>query len=268
MNPSPVGGGFLFERDEESMDRTLVVIPARYGSTRFPGKALADLAGKPLVVRVAQRAARMRTAAKIVIATDDQRIFAAVEQAGFGCEMTADHATGTDRVGEVAARHEDYSIVINLQGDEPLLAADDADALVLSLKNDPGMDMATLAHPFTNDDQWLNPHFVKVLVDRQGCALYFSRAAVPGTFPGGASKGAKLSLRHVGIYAYRRAALRRFLKLPRGPLEQAEGLEQLRAIEHGMRIKVLEISHVPIGVDTPAELELVRRLWRDDTSKP
>jgi 3-deoxy-manno-octulosonate cytidylyltransferase (CMP-KDO synthetase) len=247
------------------MSRVLVVIPARYDSSRFPGKVLADLAGAPLVVRVAQRAAKMRRADRVVVATDDQRIHEAAIRAGFDSEMTADHATGTDRVGEVAGRH-NASIIVNLQGDEPLLDPSDADALVEALNNDAAADLATLAHPLADEDQWRDPNSVKVLVDRQSCALYFSRAVVPGSFPGSEPSGARIALRHVGIYAFRSEALARFIQLPRGPLEKAEGLEQLRALEHGMRVKVVPIANAPIGVDTPADLERVRKLWVESAS--
>ncbi len=246
------------------MGAVLAVIPARYGSSRFPGKALADLAGAPLVVRVAEVASRLRTVDEVIVATDDERILAAVTAAGCRCEMTGEHPTGTDRVGEVAARHP-ADIVVNLQGDEPLLRPADGDRLVAALQADPAADLVTLAHPFTAADRPEDPHLVKVLVDRTGCALYFSRAAVPGSFPGAAARSpAALDgavQRHVGIYAFRSPALQRFLGLPRGPLEQAEGLEQLRALEHGMRVRVVTIEDRPVGVDTEADLAEVRRLW-------
>lgn len=244
-------------------ERVLVVIPARWGSSRFPGKLLEDLGGKPLVVRTAERAARMRTADEVVVATDDARIRAAVVAAGISCEMTTDCATGTDRVGQVAARR-DADIVVNLQGDEPLLDPADAEALVVALRDDPAADLATCAHPFGPDDDWADPNVVKVLVDRAGRALYFSRAGVPGVFPGthaGARAPRDVALRHVGIYAFRRDALARFLALPRSPLEQVEGLEQLRALENGMTIRVVTVARGPVGVDTPADLARVRALW-------
>ncbi len=250
------------------MSRVLAVIPARYASSRFPGKALADLKGAPLVIRVAERAACMRRADQVVVATDHQRIHRAVTRGGFACEMTADHPTGTDRVGEVARRHP-ADVVLNLQGDEPLLVPADADRLVEALlptTTAGGVaDVATLAHPFDDAAQWRDPHVVKVLVDRAGYALYFSRVAVPGEFPGRSPAlgvtGARLALRHVGIYAFHAASLQRFLSLPRGPLEQAEGLEQLRALENGMRIRVILTTNRPVGIDTEADLEEVRRRW-------
>jgi 3-deoxy-manno-octulosonate cytidylyltransferase (CMP-KDO synthetase) len=239
----------------------LVVIPARYASTRFPGKALADLEGRPLIVRVADLAAGIKKADAVIVATDDTRIHAAVLAAGHACEMTADHPTGTDRIGEVAARHQ-ADIILNLQGDEPLLATDDVDRVIGALLADPALDLATCAHPFADAASWRDPNFVKVVRDARGQALYFSRAPIPGTFPGAKVAAHTLALRHVGIYAFRRGALEKFLTLERTPLEIGEGLEQLRALEHGLRIKVLEIEAAPIGVDTPADLDLVRELWR------
>jgi 3-deoxy-manno-octulosonate cytidylyltransferase (CMP-KDO synthetase) len=244
-------------------ERVLVVIPARWGSSRFPGKLLEDLGGRPLVVRTAERAASMRTADDIVVATDDERIRDVVVAAGISCEMTGNCATGTDRVGEVAARR-GGDIVVNLQGDEPLLDPADADALVAALRDDPAAAIATCAHPFGPDDDWADPNVVKVLVDRAGRALYFSRSGVPGVFPGARAGGLaprEVALRHIGIYAFRREPLARFLALPRTPLEQIEGLEQLRALENGMTIRVVTVARGPVGVDTPADLARVRASW-------
>jgi len=239
----------------------LVVIPARFGSTRFPGKALADLEGRPLIVRVAENAAAIVRADKVIVATDDDRIRDAVLAAGFECEMTGDHPTGTDRIGEVATRHE-ADIILNLQGDEPLLDNRDVDKLIAAMQDDPDLDMATCAHPFADAASWRDPNNVKVILDGHRQALYFSRAPIPGIFPGTGAQAHRRALRHVGIYAFRRTALLRFLALDRTPLEKTEGLEQLRALENGMRIKVLEIANAPVGVDTPADLEFVRGLWR------
>lgn len=249
------------ERDKSAAPLVLVVIPARFGSTRFPGKALADLEGRPLIVRVADMAANIGRADSVVVATDDRRILEAVLAAGHACEMTSEHPTGTDRIGEVAARHE-AEIILNLQGDEPLLDPQDVDGLIDAMLADRDLDVATCAHPFGDEVSWQNPNYVKVIRDTAGQALYFSRAPIPGTFPGADVPAHTKALRHVGIYAFRRRALERFLALDRTPLEMSEGLEQLRAVENGMRIKVLEITDAPIGVDTPADLDLVREMWR------
>jgi 3-deoxy-manno-octulosonate cytidylyltransferase (CMP-KDO synthetase) len=243
------------------MGDVLVVIPARWGSSRFPGKALADLAGRPLVVRVADLASRMATATRVVVATDDERIAAAVRAAGHLAEMTGEHATGSDRVGEVAARH-DAEVVVNLQGDEPLLDPAGLDDLVAALRADPRADLATLAHPFRGPEEWQDPHAVKVLTAADGRALWFSRAPLPGGHPGDAGGPHwRLARRHVGVYAYRAAALRRFLELPPTDCERAEGLEQLRALEHGLRVLVVGTAAGAVGVDTPADLERVRAAW-------
>lgn len=245
-----------------STPQVLVVIPARYDSSRLPGKALADLGGKPLIVRVADNAARIRSATAVVVATDDRRIFEAVTAAGHACVMTGAHPTGTDRVGEVARAY-DADLVLNLQGDEPLLDALVPEALVAFMESVPEADLGTCAHPFADPVQWADPNVVKVVTDRRNMALYFSRAPIPGTFPGREPDGHLLARRHVGLYAFRRGTLPRFLALERTPLEKAEGLEQLRALENGLRIGVVTIDQAPVGVDTPADLELVRRLWRD-----
>jgi 3-deoxy-manno-octulosonate cytidylyltransferase (CMP-KDO synthetase) len=240
----------------------LVVIPARYGSSRFPGKALADLHGQPLIVRTISRASRMASAHHITVATDDERIRDAVTAAGFAAEMTAEHPTGTDRIGEVMARHPRAQIILNLQGDEPLLDPRTADLLVETMLADPTLDIATLAHPFANAEDWRDPNCVKVIVDQQQQAMYFSRAPLPGRFPGREGEPHTLAQRHIGVYAFRRAALERFLTLAPSPLEQAEGLEQLRALENGLNIKVVMVQDAPVGVDTPEDLEKVKQILR------
>lgn len=256
----PVGGGF--RREDAPTGGVLIVIPARFGSTRFPGKALADIKGRPLIVRVAENAMGVKLADRVLVATDDPRIFEAVTAAGFACEMTGAHATGTDRIAEVARRHA-AALVVNLQGDEPLLPPADVDALIRRLQTEPDWDLGTCGHAFGGPDSWLQPNVVKVVTDLRGRALYFSRAPIPGMFPGGGTSGHAAALRHVGIYAFRREALLRFAALTPTPLERTEGLEQLRALENGMRIGVVTIGAGTIGVDTPADLECVRAAWAD-----
>lgn len=252
----------LKKKPDGSAKKVLVVIPARYGSSRFPGKALADLEGRPLIVATVANARRMHAVQDIVVATDDERILKVVVAAGFHAEMTGSHPTGTDRIGELASRQPEAEIILNLQGDEPLLDPRSADRLVETMLADPSIDIGTLAHPFASSDDWQNPNKVKVLVDQDRKALYFSRACVPGIFPGSEAESYKHALRHVGVYAFRRKALERFLALPASPLEQAEGLEQLRALENGMTIKVLTIEEEPVGVDTPEDLEKVKHILR------
>lgn len=241
--------------------RVLIVIPSRYGSTRFPGKALADLAGKPLIVRVVENTSRITGAGTVVVATDDERIKQVVVAAGGQAELTGEHATGTDRIGEVARRH-DAELIVNLQGDEPLLDPADVDGLIAAMARQPEVDLGTCAHPFGDRDQWLDTNSVKVICDGRGRALYFSRAPIPGTFPGATRDAHRIALRHVGIYAFRRHALLAFLNWERTPLEMAEGLEQLRALENGLSIQVHQIARAPIGVDTPADLAAARRHWQ------
>jgi 3-deoxy-manno-octulosonate cytidylyltransferase (CMP-KDO synthetase) len=257
----PVGDGS--RREDAATGGVLIVIPARFGSTRFPGKALADIKGRPLIVRVAENAMGVKLADRVLVATDDLRIHEAVTAAGLVCEMTGTHATGTDRIAEVARRHE-AALVVNLQGDEPLLPPADVDALIRRLQAEGDWDLGTCGHAFTGPESWLQPNVVKVVTDVRGRALYFSRAPIPGMFPGGRESGFAAALRHVGIYAYRREALLRFAALAPTPLEQTEGLEQLRALENGMRIGVVTIDAGPVGVDTPADLECVRAMWADD----
>ena len=246
-----------------------VVIPARFASTRLPGKPLADIAGQPMVVRVAT-AARRAKADGVWVATDDERIAAAVRHHGFDAVMTrADHASGTDRIAEVADQlsWDDADIVVNVQGDEPLLDPTLIEAVAAALRGDPDAAMATAAHPLRTAAEFFNPNVVKVVCDVRGRALYFSRApipwdrdhfadgrdALPSDFP---------AQRHIGLYAYRVSFLRRFGQLAACPLERFEALEQLRALWHGYPIQVVSIDHPPAaGVDTPEDLERVRRLF-------
>lgn len=244
-----------------------IVVPARYGSTRLPGKPLADIAGKPMIVRVVAAASRAH-AEGVWVATDDERIAAAVRQYGFDAVMTrADHASGTDRVAEVAdqLQWEDADIVVNVQGDEPLLDPSLIDAVAETLRSDPDAAMATAAHPVTTTDDFFNPNVVKVVCDARGRALYFSRAPIPWDRDQFAVRRDVLPpdlpvLRHVGLYAYRVSFLRRFGQLAAAPLERCESLEQLRALWHGYPIQVLGLENPPeSGVDTPEDLERVRR---------
>lgn len=239
--------------------RFTVVIPARYASTRFPGKPLADIAGKPMVVRVCERAAKSGAAA-IHVATDDPRIAAAVRKHGFSAVMTrADHASGTDRIAEVARKVnlKDRDIVVNVQGDEPLMPPRLVREVARKLASRRSASMSTACHPIHDAAALGSPNVVKVVLDRDGYALYFSRARIP--FP---REGAPACYRHAGIYAYRAGFLRKYAALRESPLEKAESLEQLRALWHGYRIAVaLTKVAIPPGVDTPGDLEAVRRIF-------
>lgn len=245
------------------------VVPARYASTRLPGKPLADVAGKPLVVRVAD-VARASGAEGVWIATDDEGVRRAVEDAGYAAVMTrADHPSGTDRIAEVAARlgWGDDEIVVNVQGDEPLLDPALVSAVAEALAADPQAAIATAAHPLAEAAEFFNPNVVKVVLDAAGRAHYFSRAPIPYARDAFAASRERLpegfaALRHIGLYAYRAAFLRRYGGLAPAPTERWESLEQLRALWHGFPIRVLVCDHAPLpGVDTPADLERVRAIY-------
>lgn len=244
--------------------RVTAVIPARYASTRFPGKPLAELCGKPMIQWVCEGAARCPLIDRVLVATDDERIAAAVTAFGGRAVMTrADHPTGTDRLAEVAAGI-DSELIVNVQGDEPLIDPAMIEAAVQPLLDNAAIPMGTLKTPLTSLEEFHNPNVVKVVTDRQGFALYFSRAPIPHPrdFAGElASRWRELACaKHVGLYVYRREFLLAFPKLEPTPLEDQEKLEQLRALEHGFRIRVAETALGVQGVDTPEDLERVRRL--------
>jgi len=247
----------------------VAVIPARYASTRFPGKPLAEIAGRPMIEHVYRRSAEARGIDAVVVATDDERVAAAVERFGGIARLTdSHHRTGMDRIAEVA-RDLHCSIVVNVQGDEPLVDPPAISSMIDALRRDPDLLMATLRTPIRSEEDYASPHVVKVVVDGNGDALYFSRAPIPfhrqsppnsdlppsDLPPEGGSYGYK----HLGLYAYRRDFLIRLAALPQTALEEAESLEQLRALEHGHRIRAVETRHDSIGVDTPADLERVRQ---------
>lgn len=246
-----------------------VVIPARYASTRLPGKPLVDIAGKPMIVRVAEAAARS-TAADIHIATDDERVRATVEAHGFPVRMTRrDHASGTDRLAEVVdtVGWRDDEIVVNVQGDEPLIEPALIDAVARALALDDAAMVATAAHPLRCAADFFNANAVKVVCDGAGRALYFSRAPIPWARDAFAADRERLpddlgALRHIGIYAYRAGFLRRFRGLAPAPLEGIEALEQLRVLWHGYGIRVITVDHPPApGVDTAEDLARVRAIF-------
>ena len=253
-----------------------VLIPARYASTRLPGKPLADIGGKPMVVRVAERALASG-AARVAVATDDERVRAAVVAHGFAACMTrADHPTGTDRLAEAAAQLglPDDAIVVNVQGDEPLLAPALIRAMADLLAAKPDAAIATACHPVADPVEAFSPNVVKVVLDRAGYALYFSRATIPWARDAFAARRDTLPAglplyRHYGLYAYRVGFLRAFPALAPAPIEQFEALEQLRALWHGYRIVVEVTTGTPApGVDTPEDLERVRALYATGAGMP
>ena len=248
-----------------------VVIPARYGSTRLPGKPLLDIGGKPMVRRVWEQASSSG-ADQVIIATDDQRIADAA--AGFGaqvCLTCAEHPSGTDRLQEVAASQgwADQHIVVNVQGDEPLIPPALIDQVAANLAANGDAGIATLCEQISGLEELLNPNVVKVVTDARGMALYFSRASIPWpreAFADGATAMPETGgwYRHIGIYGYRTGFLHRYVEWEPAPLERLEQLEQLRAMYHGTRIHVAEASQVvPAGVDTPEDLEAVRKLFEE-----
>jgi 3-deoxy-manno-octulosonate cytidylyltransferase (CMP-KDO synthetase) len=248
-----------------------VVVPARYASTRLPGKPLADIGGKPMVVRVADAALRSSTAS-VCVATDDERVRAAVEAHGHTAFMTrSDHASGTDRVAEVAAAlgWPDEEIVVNVQGDEPLIRPALIDRVAATLAADAQAAAATAAHPLTDSRDFFDPNVVKVVCGSKGRALYFSRAPIPWARDAFANDRQALpaglgALRHIGIYAYRVAFLREYGLLGASPIENFETLEQLRILWHGYAIGVVVVDQPEPGVDTPEDLARVRRLMAVD----
>jgi 3-deoxy-manno-octulosonate cytidylyltransferase (CMP-KDO synthetase) len=239
----------------------LIVIPARMGAQRLPGKPLLAETGKPLVVHAMEAARRARCAKRVVVATDDEKIAKAVRKAGGEAVMTSpDCRSGTDRVAEAARGIPGEDVILNVQGDEPEVDPVALDALASAMEADPSTEMGTLAAPIGSEADLAAPQVVKVVADARGFAMYFSRAPIPFRREPSGPAGA---LRHVGVYAYRRGFLERFAALPQTPLERTEMLEQLRALEHGARIRVVLADRAPPGVDTREDYEAFVRRWRE-----
>jgi 3-deoxy-manno-octulosonate cytidylyltransferase (CMP-KDO synthetase) len=244
----------------ESM--VLAVIPARFHATRLPGKILADLGGRPMIEHVYRRATAAGLVHAVIVATDDERIADAVRSFGGAALLTrADHVSGTDRIAEVV-RELPCRAVVNLQGDEPLIEPATIDAAVAPLLADPAVEMSTVSRPLAGIDEFRSPHVVKVVSNSAGDAMYFSRAAIPASAPSAGPGAVPSAARaHVGLYVYRRDTLLKLAALPPAALELEESLEQLRALAHGIRIRVVDTRHMAAGVDTPADLERVRRVF-------
>jgi 3-deoxy-manno-octulosonate cytidylyltransferase (CMP-KDO synthetase) len=245
----------------------IALIPARFASSRLPGKPLIDLCGKSMIQRVYERVQQAKCVKQVVVATDDDRILRAVVNFGGEAVMTrSDHATGTDRLAEVAASRTE-SIVVNVQGDEPLISPDTIDRAVEPLLVDSSIEMATTCEVLTHGSDILNPNIVKVVCDQAGFALYFSRSVIPairqaGEIPpitGETVYAPGVWFKHTGLYVYRRHVLLRLANLAPSPLEQLEMLEQLRALYYGHRIKVVPVDQASPGVDTQEDVEKVRR---------
>jgi 3-deoxy-manno-octulosonate cytidylyltransferase (CMP-KDO synthetase) len=243
----------------------VAVIPARYGSTRLPGKPLAPIAGRPMIQHVVERVRQAQNVTRVVVATDDDRIKKAVE--GFGGEALltrGDHRTGTDRVAEVAA-HLRADIYVNIQGDEPLIDPGTVEAVVSEMLEDESVQIATPCSVITQKNEIMDPNVVKAVRDFEGNALYFSRAPIPWVRDTG-SPVAVTHWKHIGLYAFRRDALLEFPTLPPGDLERIEQLEQLRWLENGFRIHVVETEYDAVSVDVPADIERVEKLLRAASS--
>jgi 3-deoxy-manno-octulosonate cytidylyltransferase (CMP-KDO synthetase) len=242
------------------MSEVTAIVPARWASTRFPGKPLVKLRGKPLVQHVWERANRAKSVGRVIVATDDMRIAEAAFDFGAEVALTSPkHPTGTDRLAEVAKKLKSAPIILNVQGDEPDIAPSTIDRLARALRENPELGMVTAANPITDTADIRNPNVVKVVTDLVGRALYFSRSAIPHDRDG---RGGIKYLRHQGIYGYRRRILLDFVKWKPTPLEQAEKLEQLRALEHGVAIGVIVVKKGSIGVDVPADVAKAVRALR------
>jgi 3-deoxy-manno-octulosonate cytidylyltransferase (CMP-KDO synthetase) len=246
--------------------KILGVIPARYASSRFPGKALARIDSRTMLEHVYERVSMSRYLTAVIVATDDRRIEAEARRMGARAQMTReDHQSGTDRVAEVASSYPEMELIVNIQGDEPLIDPAAIDAAVLPLLDEPAIQMGTLKKRIEDPRELSDPNVVKVVTDRFENAIYFSRSTIPyprdaGPYPRDGADSGLTHYKHVGLYVYRRDFLLRYPALPVGPLERAERLEQLRAVENGFRIRVVETDYESLGVDTPADLERVNSL--------
>lgn len=244
--------------------KIIAIIPARYASTRFPGKPLASINGKPLIQHVWERVSKSKSLKRIIVATDDERIFKKVKEFGGEGWMTlSNHATGTDRISEVA-KNIDADIIVNVQGDEPLIEPDVIDEAVKPFINNPEILMATLKTRITNNEELKDPNVVKVVTDINGFALYFSRFPIPYVRDT-VSQPSPAHYKHIGIYVYKKDFLLKFAQMKPTLLEEAEKLEQLRALENGYKIKVVETEYNSIGVDTEEDLERVKEILRKKT---
>ncbi|NOT47088.1 MAG: 3-deoxy-manno-octulosonate cytidylyltransferase [Acidobacteria bacterium] len=251
----------------------IAIIPARFASTRLPGKLLLDVCGKPLILHTLERAAAAGTVARVIVATDDDRIFKVVTESGAEAMMTSpDHQSGSDRIAEVAAKLPEGSIIVNVQGDEPLISPETIDRAVEILIGDPDADVATICEAIETATDVFSPDIVKVVANESGDAIYFSRSPIPFlrdevNRAGGLAFALKDDpgllrhfKKHTGLYVYRREFLLRYAKMPPSRLERAEMLEQLRILENGGKIKIVEVAASSIGVDTTKDLEYVKQI--------
>ena len=238
-------------------NQTAVIIPARYGSSRLEGKPLIEVNGKPIIQWVYEKAQQSKYADMIIVATDDERIYNAVKSYGGEAEMTSvNHKCGSDRIREVVDRHPEIAYIVNLQGDEPMMKPEYIDEVARNVKYDDNADISTLIRIINNEEEANNPNLVKCVVDLKGYALYFSRSRIPYE----RNKDIASCFGHLGIYGYKRDALIKMTELRQTPLEKTESLEQLRALENGMKIKTSVVDFVPVGIDTAEDLEKFKSL--------
>lgn len=253
--------------------QVVVIIPARLASTRLEAKLLKDLAGKTVLQRTYEQASQAKLVDQVIIATDSDEIYKVAEGFAAKVEMTStEHQSGSDRIAELSKKNSNWDIIVNVQGDEPFINPDDIDKAIEPFINDPLLEMTSLYHLITDPDEINNPNNVKVVTDLNGHALYFSRASIPHKRAQGSGLKAQhdsahspqptASKKHIGLYAYRRDALLRLTSLPQSELEKTEKLEQLRALENGIKIKMLEVSSAPIGIDTEEDYQKALSVFR------
>jgi len=251
--------------DSEKKLNVIGIIPARWASTRLPGKVLADISGKPMIQHVWEHAKQSRLLDEVFIACDDEKVFDAAQDFGAKTIMTSpEHASGTDRIA-AACKHSPAKIVLNIQGDEPLMQPEVIDSVIQALLDDSTAVVATPVKKITNEEDVANPNVVKVVMDKDGYALYFSRSTIPYNRDKKSFNDVAY-YKHFGLYAYRKEFLMKFKELPASALEQTERLEQLRVLQAGYRIKIVQTEFDSIGVDTPEDLEHVVRILKGETS--
>lgn len=237
------------------MGKTAIIIPSRYASTRLHAKPLIEVGGKPIIQWVYEKASKVKLADTVIIATDHEEIFNCAKSFGANVEMTrADHKCGSDRIAEVAQRHEDFEYIVNLQGDEPMITPESIDGVISALHNNKNADIATLLREIKDPEEAENPNLVKCVKDENGFALYFSRSKIPYE----RNENEAVFYGHIGLYGYRRDSLFKMTSLSQTMLEKAESLEQLRALQSGMRIITTVVDFIPVGIDTKEDVELFK----------
>lgn len=242
-----------------TQNQTAIIIPARYGSSRLEGKPLLKANNKPIIQWVWEKAKSCPMVDRVIVATDDDRIFNACKEFGAEVEMTStEHKSGSDRIAEVAERHPEIGYIINLQGDEPLIEQANIELVIKGVKEDANADISTLVREIKDADEVNNPNLVKCVFDFNNYAMYFSRSKIP--YERAENNGSWKFYGHLGIYGYKREALFKMTKLPQAPYEMAEKLEQLRALQNGMKIKVAVVDNVPVGIDTAEDFEKFKRM--------